>query len=162
MKLGSWELFSAAIQTYGGWMLRLSTVTILSPVKRTVLILTISSLWYYNEASLIPFIFCQRYHIFGLSCCAVLCKVSTLISQTCGLNISGVRYKEMSSQVTNKMESSEVVKESLQGFPLPSSYEAAMEALSSLITRKKRGDKSSGSTFGKLERMSEYLKVTLL
>lgn len=92
----------------------------------------------------------------------MLCKVSTLISQTCGLNISGVRYKEMSSQVTNKMESSVVVKESLQGFRLPSSYEAAMEALSSLITRKKRGDKSSGSTFGKLERMSEYLKVVTL
>ncbi|KAF5473234.1 hypothetical protein F2P56_009860 [Juglans regia] len=76
------------------------------------------------------------------------------------LNIHlGVRYKEMSSQVTEKMGSSVAVKEYLQGFPLPSSYEAAMEALSSLITRKKRGDKSSGSTFGKLERMSEYLKI---
>ncbi|KAG6638473.1 hypothetical protein CIPAW_10G036800 [Carya illinoinensis] len=65
----------------------------------------------------------------------------------------------MSSQVTEKMESSVAVKEYLQGFPLPSSYEAAMEALSSLITGKKRGDKSSASTFGKLERMSEYLKI---
>lgn len=62
-----------------------------------------------------------------------------------------------------KMGNSVVVKEYLQDFDVPSSYETAMEALSSLITSKKRGDKSSvGGKYGKLERMSEYLKVTLM
>lgn len=46
--------------------------------------------------------------------------------------------------------------------PLPSSYEMAMEALSSLITRQKRGDRSPvGSKYEKLDRMLMYLKVTL-
>ncbi|KAB2604437.1 folylpolyglutamate synthase [Pyrus ussuriensis x Pyrus communis] len=44
--------------------------------------------------------------------------------------------------------------------PITSSYESAMEALSSLITHKKRGDTSSvGGKYGKLERMSIYLKI---
>ncbi|OVA11683.1 Folylpolyglutamate synthetase [Macleaya cordata] len=43
---------------------------------------------------------------------------------------------------------------------LSSSYESAMEALSSLITRQKRGDKPSiGGKFGKLERMQMYIKI---
>ena len=74
----------------------------------------------------------------------------------------GVRYTKMSSQVVEKMGSNGVVKEYSQDSSLPSSYETAMEALSSLITSPKRGDKSSvGGTYTKLERMSEYLKVTL-
>jgi folylpolyglutamate synthase len=79
------------------------------------------------------------------------------------LNVVGVGYTDMSSQVMEKMGNSVVVKEDLQDFDVPYSYETAMEALSSLITRKKRGDKSFvGGTYGKLERMSEYLKVTLV
>lgn len=55
-----------------------------------------------------------------------------------------------------------IIKDYLQELPLSSSYENAMEALSSLITRQKRGEKSHiGGRYGKLERMSMYLKVTL-
>lgn len=69
----------------------------------------------------------------------------------------------MSSQIMEKMECNVVVKEYLQDHPLSYSYEAAMEALSSLITRKNRGDKSSiGGKYGKMQRMSEYLKVTFV
>ncbi|XP_059463002.1 folylpolyglutamate synthase isoform X2 [Corylus avellana] len=72
----------------------------------------------------------------------------------------GVVYTVMSSKVMEKMGNNVVVKEDLQDFDVPYSYETAMEALSSLITRKKRGDKSFvGGTYGKLERMSEYLKI---
>ncbi|KAK4580811.1 hypothetical protein RGQ29_024455 [Quercus rubra] len=71
-----------------------------------------------------------------------------------------VRYTKMSSQVMEKLGSNGVVKEHLQDFSVPSSYETAMEALSSLITSQKRGTKSSvGGTYRKLERMSEYLKI---
>ncbi|KAK7817394.1 folylpolyglutamate synthase [Quercus suber] len=66
----------------------------------------------------------------------------------------------MSSEVMEKLGSNGVVKEHLQDFSIPSSYETAMEALSSLITSQKRGAKSSvGGTYRKLERMSEYLKI---
>ncbi|XP_030925828.1 folylpolyglutamate synthase isoform X7 [Quercus lobata] len=71
-----------------------------------------------------------------------------------------VRHTKMSSQVVEKLESNGVVKEHLQDFSVPSSYETAMEALSSLITSQKRGAKSSvGGAYRKLERMSEYLKI---
>lgn len=44
--------------------------------------------------------------------------------------------------------------------PLQSSYEMAMEALSSLISGQKRGDKSLvKGKYGKLDRMSMYLEV---
>lgn len=53
-----------------------------------------------------------------------------------------------------------VTKENLSD--LSSAYETAMEALSSLITRQKRGDKTPvGGTYGKLERMLMYIKVKL-
>lgn len=69
----------------------------------------------------------------------------------------------MSSQVVEKMRSNVVVKEYSEDFPFASSYESAMEALSSLITRQKRGGRSSiGGKYGKLERMSMYLKVILI
>ncbi|XP_043692352.1 folylpolyglutamate synthase-like [Telopea speciosissima] len=76
----------------------------------------------------------------------------------------GLRYKRWSFQVIEKMRSDEVAERSFQDFPLSSSYETAMEALSSLIYRQKRGDKSSidGITscrYGKLERMHIYLKM---
>lgn len=42
-----------------------------------------------------------------------------------------------------------------------SPYETAMEALSSLITRQKRGDMSNmDEKYGKLDRMRMYVKVT--
>lgn len=67
----------------------------------------------------------------------------------------------MSSQVMEQMQSNVVVKEYSEDPPLTSSYESAMEALSSLITSKKRGDGSSvGGKYGKLERMTIYLKVS--
>ena len=63
----------------------------------------------------------------------------------------------MSSQVIEQMQSNMVVKEDLS---LTSSYESAMKALSSLITGKKRGDRSTvGGKYDKLERMTMYLKV---
>lgn len=66
----------------------------------------------------------------------------------------------MSSQVMEKIETNVIVKDYLEDLPLSSSYESAMEALSSLITRKNRGEKSSvRGKYGKLERMSMYLKV---
>lgn len=85
-----------------------------------------------------------------------------MVQKTFGLlNVVGVGYTDMSSQVMEKIGNSVVVKE--EDFDVPYSYETAMEALSSLITRKKRGDKSFvGGTYGKLERMSKYLKVTLV
>lgn len=68
----------------------------------------------------------------------------------------------MSSQVMEKTESNVAVEDSLQDLPLSNSYETAMEALSSLITRQKRGTPSSvGGKYGKLDRMQMYLKVTL-
>ncbi|KAF5474203.1 hypothetical protein F2P56_006119 [Juglans regia] len=76
------------------------------------------------------------------------------------LTRNSVRSAKMSSQIMEKMECNVVVKEYLQDHPLSYSYEAAMEALSSLITRKNRGDKSSiGGKYGKMQRMSEYLKI---
>lgn len=67
----------------------------------------------------------------------------------------------MSSQVMEQMQSNVVVKEYSENPPLTSSYESAMEALSSLITSKRRGDRSSvGGKYGKLERMTIYLKVS--
>ncbi|PQQ06768.1 folylpolyglutamate synthase isoform X2 [Prunus yedoensis var. nudiflora] len=59
-----------------------------------------------------------------------------------------------------QMQSNVFVKEYSEDLPGTSSYESAIEALSSLITRKKRGDRSSvGGKYGKLERMSIYLKI---
>jgi len=59
-----------------------------------------------------------------------------------------------------KMRSNEAVQEQLWGLSQSASYDKAMEALSSLITRK-RGEKSAiRSKYSKLERMMMYLKVT--
>ncbi|XAR69898.1 Tetrahydrofolate synthase [Bertholletia excelsa] len=66
----------------------------------------------------------------------------------------------MSSQIQETLGSKVVNKEKLQDFPLSSTYEMTMEALSSLITRQKRGDKSPIlSKYDKLERMSMYIKI---
>ncbi|XP_042514292.1 folylpolyglutamate synthase-like isoform X3 [Macadamia integrifolia] len=65
------------------------------------------------------------------------------------------------------MRSDEVAERSFQDLPPSSSYETAMEALSSLIYSVKHGDRSSidGTTsgrYGKLERMHIYLKMLSL
>lgn len=81
----------------------------------------------------------------------------------CATIVSGIRHTKLSSQVMEKMGSNVVVKERSQDLHLSSSYETAMEALSSLITRQKRGDKSNiCGKYGKLDRMLMYLKVTML
>ncbi|GFY84732.1 DHFS-FPGS homolog C [Actinidia rufa] len=66
----------------------------------------------------------------------------------------------MSSEIMEKLGSNVVVKENSNGLPLSSAYETAMEALSSLITRQKRGDRSAiGGKYGKLDRMLMYIKI---
>ncbi|KAK4773035.1 hypothetical protein SAY87_028054 [Trapa incisa] len=66
----------------------------------------------------------------------------------------------MTSHVIEKAEVGDNSKNNERDFPLSSSYEAAMEALSSLITRQNRKDRSSvGGKFGQLERMSIYLEI---
>ena len=68
----------------------------------------------------------------------------------------------MSSEIMEKLGSTVVVKENSNGLPLSSAYETAMEALSSLITRQKRGDRSAiGGKYGKLDRILMYIKVKL-
>ncbi|KAG8646571.1 hypothetical protein MANES_09G016200v8 [Manihot esculenta] len=72
----------------------------------------------------------------------------------------GSKYHKMSSQVMEKTESNVAVEDSLRDLPLSNSYETAMEALSSLITRQKRGTPSSvGGKYGKFDRMQMYLKI---
>ena len=69
----------------------------------------------------------------------------------------------MSSQVLENIGSNDVIRDYLQDVPLSSSYETAMDALSSLITHQNRRERSNvGGKYGKLERMLMYLKVTLL
>ncbi|KAL7097808.1 hypothetical protein ACP275_10G166300 [Erythranthe tilingii] len=58
------------------------------------------------------------------------------------------------------MERNTVIGENKQNGHLPSTYDAAMEALSSLITSKRRGDKSAiNSKYSKLDRMMMYIKI---
>jgi len=68
----------------------------------------------------------------------------------------------MASQNMEKLESNVAIIDYAQDVPLSTSYEVAMEALSSLIRQKKRGDqKGIGGKYGKLDRMRIYLKVTI-
>ncbi|XP_017178025.3 folylpolyglutamate synthase isoform X3 [Malus domestica] len=79
---------------------------------------------------------------------------------TSHLNRRGYTSTTISYQVMEHMQTNVVAKEYSDDLPITSSYESAMEALSSLITCKKRGDTSSvGGKYGKLERMSIYLKI---
>ncbi|KAL9411629.1 hypothetical protein AB3S75_045266 [Citrus x aurantiifolia] len=72
----------------------------------------------------------------------------------------GLRYAKMSSQVKGKTVSNALTTEYEENLPLSSSYENAMQALSSLITRQKRGEQSQiAGRYGKLQRMSMYLKI---
>ncbi|XP_056158749.1 folylpolyglutamate synthase isoform X2 [Syzygium oleosum] len=76
------------------------------------------------------------------------------------LKVPRSRYTKMSLQVVEKMENELTFKGNCQDLPFSSSYEAAMEALSSLITRQNRGDRTPvAGKFGKLERMSIYLRI---
>ncbi|KAK6941765.1 hypothetical protein RJ641_027142, partial [Dillenia turbinata] len=70
------------------------------------------------------------------------------------------KYKAVSSQVLEKMSSSVASNENLLDFPCSSSYETAMEALSSLISGQKRGTKRTvGGKYEKLDRVLMYLKI---
>lgn len=74
-----------------------------------------------------------------------------------GVNIgnAGNRFYNTASQT---MESS-ILSPTLT---YSSSYETAMEALSSLITRQSRKDRTAiGGKFSKLERMTMYIKVII-
>ncbi|KAI6673190.1 hypothetical protein NL676_001096 [Syzygium grande] len=85
---------------------------------------------------------------------------SLMLVRTENLKAPRSRYTKMSLQVVEKMENELAFKGDCQDPPLSSSYEAAMEALSSLITHQKRGDRTPvAGKFGKLERMSIYLRI---
>lgn len=71
------------------------------------------------------------------------------------LDVLGFVYK-MSSEVLLERKNNVVTNGELQSSKL-SSYETAMEKLSSLITRQRRGEKPPVPN--KLERMSTYLQV---
>lgn len=72
----------------------------------------------------------------------------------------GFRNTKMSSEIIEKLGSDVVIKENLQDLPLSSTYETAMEALSSLITGQKRGNRTVvGAKTGKLNRMLMYIKI---
>ncbi|GAB2230989.1 hypothetical protein Drorol1_Dr00027272 [Drosera rotundifolia] len=99
-----------------------------------------------------------------------LCAVRSCIGSSSILSVQAVTQKPldlelgstaMSFKVVEKSRSSLVVEEQNGDLPGSTSYEKAMEALSSLITRQKCGDKSNiGGKYGKLERMiciSRYL-----
>ncbi|XP_051149329.1 folylpolyglutamate synthase isoform X2 [Andrographis paniculata] len=92
------------------------------------------------------------------------CKASLFPS--CLSAVDAIGTKRLHSQlrighrVLELMESNGIVEENENNLHLPSSYDAAMEALSSLITSKKRGDRSAVSDkYDKLSRMKMYLKI---
>ncbi|KAI3446512.1 hypothetical protein Pfo_003177 [Paulownia fortunei] len=75
----------------------------------------------------------------------------------------GFRDKKLPSQLLEPMDSNLMIDENTEKFNHSSAYETAMEALSSLITRKKRGDRSTiGGKYKKLERMLIYIKILCL
>ncbi|XP_057982665.1 folylpolyglutamate synthase isoform X1 [Malania oleifera] len=77
-----------------------------------------------------------------------------------GLAGISIKYTKTSSQIMEKMGSNVIIKEHSQDEPFSSSYETAMEALSSLITCQKRGDKpATDNKYEKLDRMLIYLKI---
>lgn len=69
-----------------------------------------------------------------------------------------LRYRNMSSQTVGKFSQNN--QDISQEFQLPSAYESAMEALSTLITQKKRNGTSAISGQNqKLDRMLRYIQV---
>uniref|UniRef100_A0A7N0UFK9 tetrahydrofolate synthase n=1 Tax=Kalanchoe fedtschenkoi TaxID=63787 RepID=A0A7N0UFK9_KALFE len=73
----------------------------------------------------------------------------------------GIRFTNTASQIMESSLYSVAYDELPRMLTFPSSsYETAMEALSSLITRQKRADRSPiGGKFSKLERMTMYIKI---
>ncbi|KAJ4845286.1 hypothetical protein Tsubulata_015096 [Turnera subulata] len=73
----------------------------------------------------------------------------------------GFRYLKMSSsQTVERLESESDAKHNGDSLPLSTSYEDTMVALSSLITRQTRLDRSPvGGKYEKLDRMRMYLKI---
>ncbi|KAA8518078.1 hypothetical protein F0562_015552 [Nyssa sinensis] len=72
----------------------------------------------------------------------------------------GFRYTKISSQIMEEMGSNLVIDKNSHDLPFSSAYETALEALSSLITRQKRGDRSAiGGKYKKLDRMLMYIKI---
>lgn len=70
-------------------------------------------------------------------------------------------FRKMSYRVVETMDSDVITEENSASLRLSPAYETAMEALSSLITRKKRGDASNiGGKYKKLDRMLMYIEVT--
>ncbi|KAL2923443.1 Folylpolyglutamate synthase [Bienertia sinuspersici] len=71
-----------------------------------------------------------------------------------------LRSGTISTEIVENMANNAVVKENSWDSSLSRSYESVMEALSSLITGRKRGDTSAtGGRYTKLERMTMYLKI---
>ncbi|WMV23948.1 hypothetical protein MTR67_017333 [Solanum verrucosum] len=72
--------------------------------------------------------------------------------------LKGLRYRNMSSQIVGKFSQNN--QDISQEFQLPSAYESAMEALSTLITQKKRnGTSAISGPNQKLDRMLRYIKI---
>lgn len=72
--------------------------------------------------------------------------------------LKGLRYRNLSSQIVGKF--SQNTQDISQDFELPSAYETAMEALSTLITQKKRnGTSAVNGQNQKLDRMLRYIKI---
>ncbi|KAI3472240.1 hypothetical protein Pfo_029728 [Paulownia fortunei] len=72
----------------------------------------------------------------------------------------GFKDKKLSSQVLEPMANNTMIEENTHNLHLPSTYDTAMAALSSLITSKKRGDRSAISDkYNKLDRMLMYIKI---
>ncbi|GAB2267169.1 hypothetical protein Dimus_002153 [Dionaea muscipula] len=91
------------------------------------------------------------------SCTSSSLSTQVVMHKPCAI---GLRSRMMSSQIEEKSSSKLSIGEHFGDLPRSTSYENAMEALSSLITRQKRGDKSTvGGTYGKLQRMEMYLKI---
>ncbi|KAJ4706305.1 Folylpolyglutamate synthase [Melia azedarach] len=88
--------------------------------------------------------------------CSFSCLPTSLATHDIARNKGLLHIKE----VIEKTESNVVIKEYAEDFTSSSSYESAMEALSSLITIRKRGEKTQiGGRYKKLERMLMYLKI---
>ncbi|CAI9103046.1 OLC1v1001475C1 [Oldenlandia corymbosa var. corymbosa] len=81
---------------------------------------------------------------------------SQMIFRHQGFSISQASTQTVEMEENNMMTEEETV----QLTTTPTSYESAMDALSSLITRQKRGDPSKiAGTYSKLDRMSMYTQI---
>ncbi|GMH20180.1 hypothetical protein Nepgr_022021 [Nepenthes gracilis] len=137
---------------------RIATSGELAPAKKNVLMLVQSSTCVHSEALGVWCFLKGNWQSTAVTACRVSCSSARLDSLS--HKPRAVALRKMSSQIEEKMSSNVAVEEYVGGFPRSTSYEIAMEALSSLITRQKRGDQSSvGGTYGKLERMEMYLKI---